>query len=476
MNVLFLFADQHNAEYTGYNGALTRTPALDALAREGTVFESAYTPCPMCAPARGSMFSGRYVYENRCWDNCFPYDGERMPGWAHYLWGKGVEMATIGKLDFAPGKDCGASSTFAPYERASYDVVSLFRKPPLLLRPKYHMVNNWDVSCREGGPRLEQNIAEEACRWIREDMPADRPWVLNVNFEKPHSPWHSRKDKFDYYRPRVELKEKYRQPESELNPVDREQSRHTCGYILDEEHVKDCHAAYHAIVEEHDENLGEVLQALKDAGVYDDTLIIYSADHGEMLRAHGAWEKSSMYEDSIRVPMIVKLPGCGAGERIQTPVSLLDIFPTICEALGEAQPPQFHGQSLLGLIRGTRTDHAPAFSESHANGRITGTFALRKGKWKLMHYEGYGELLFDLESDPQELHNLADCTDRLDVREALADLRRELTEGRDLAAITREAFAAQEQLKEEMEQSGRLEKELNKRGFHYDGNELFYLP
>ena len=65
MNVLFLFADQHNAEYTGYNGALTRTPALDALAREGTVFESAYTPCPMCAPARGSMFSGRYVYENR---------------------------------------------------------------------------------------------------------------------------------------------------------------------------------------------------------------------------------------------------------------------------------------------------------------------------------------------------------------------------------------------------------------------------
>ena len=148
MNVLFILADQHNASFTGCYGGITRTPYLDSLARDGAVFESAYTPCPMCAPARGAMFSGKYVHENKCWDNCFPYDGEKLPGWGHYFRDQGVSLFTIGKLDFAANRDNGVDSTFEPDDRISYDVVSLFRKPPLMLRPKYHMVNNWDVSVR----------------------------------------------------------------------------------------------------------------------------------------------------------------------------------------------------------------------------------------------------------------------------------------------------------------------------------------
>lgn len=478
MNVLFILADQHNASFTGCYGGITRTPNLDALAAKGTVFEYAYTPCPMCAPARACLFSGKYVHENRCWDNCFPYDGEKIPGWGHYFREKGVHLATIGKLDFAPDKDNGVASVYEPDDRTSCDVVSLFRKPPLLLRPKYHMVNNWDVSPRETREHLEQNIVDEARRWFREEMPKEQPWILNVNFSKPHSPWHPLPEKYEYYRDKIELSEKYRQPEWELNVVDREQSRHTCGYILDEAHLKECHAAYHAIVEEHDENVGAVLQALKESGQYEDTMIIYSADHGEMLRAHGAWEKSTMYEDSIRVPMIVKYPEASVG-RVKAPVSLLDIFPTINDFLGFEEQKAFRGSSMIPLLRGMdEGDGRTAVSESHANGRITGTFAVRRGQWKYMHYDGYGDLLFSLEDDPQELHNLAGLSEhgRYNIPQIIQELRSVLGEKEDLHKMTEEAFAAQEALREELEESGRLEKELNKRGFHFDGNELYYLP
>lgn len=474
-NVLFILADQHNPSFTGCYGGITRTPNLDALAEEGVVFDACYTPCPMCAPARACLFSGKQIHENQCWDNCFPYDGEKLPGWGHYFREKNIHVATIGKLDFSPDKDNGVDSVFEPDNRVSPDVVSLFRTPPLLLRPKYHMVNNWDVSIREDGKHQEKTIVLETKRWFREKMPKDKPWILNVNFLKPHSPWHPLREKYEYYRDKITLSKKYLQPEWELNEVDRQQSRHTCGYILDEEHVKDCHAAYHAIVEEHDENVGKVIQALKESGEYEQTLIIYSADHGEMLRAHGAFEKSSMYEDSIRIPLIVKMPKAEK-KRIGEPVSLLDIFSTVNEWLGYPQPKQFEGESLLGLIRGdTLHRKEPILTQSHANGRITGTFAIRDGKWKYMYYDGYGELLFDLENDPEECQNLAEDTGYQERKKYLKKKLEGLT-GKSLHSITKEAMEDQNRLKKELEEKGLLARELKKRGFQYEHGTLYYLP
>lgn len=476
MNVLFILADQHNPAFAGCYGGITRTPNLDALAEAGTVFESAYTPCPMCAPARACLFSGKQVHENGCWDNCFPYDGEKQPGWGHYFRKKGIHVATIGKLDFAAGKDNGVDSVFEPDDRVSLDVVSLFRTPPLLLRPKYHMVNNWDVSVRRTEEHLEQNIVRETKRWFREEMPSGQPWILNVNFLKPHSPWHPLREKFEYYRDKITLSEKYLQPEWALNEVDRQQSRHTCGYILNEEHVKDCHAAYHAIVEEHDENVGQVIQALKESGQYENTLIIYSADHGELLRAHGAFEKSSMYEDSIRIPLIVKLPGTGR-KRIKEPVSLMDVFPTVNDWFGYEKPETFGGYSLLGLIRGEKSAREEAvITQSHANGRITGTFAIRQGKWKYMYYDGYGELLFDLQNDPEECRNLAEMEAYRYQKEILRRELERLAGEKGLSAISREAMEAQRCLREELETSGQLSRELGKRGFCLKEGTLYYLP
>ena len=478
MNVLFILADQHNPSFTGCYGGITRTPNLDQLAKEGTKFEYAYTPSPICSPARACLFSGRYVYQNKCWDNCFPYDGEAIPGWGHYFRKRGVHLATIGKLDFAAGKDNGVDSTYKPDDRTSYDAVSLFRTRPLLSRPKYHLVNNWDVSLRESSEHFEQDIVSEAVRWINEERPENKPWILNVNFSKPHSPWHALPEKYKYYRDKINLKEKYLQPENVLHEVDREQSRHNMGYAFDIEHVKDCHAAYNAIVEEHDENVGAVIKSLKDAGIYEDTLIIYSADHGEMLRAHGAWEKFSMYEDSIRIPMIIKYPKNVGCKCVSTPVSLIDVFPTINQALGFEAQEQFEGESVINLIQnGDGSARNPVFSESHSNGRITGCFAIRSGKWKYIHYEYYEPLLFDLENDPQELNNLADKNKKDPyINNVILELESILNEKIDTDKVTEQAFIDQENLKQELNASGQLKKELAKRGFSYDGKNLYYLP
>jgi choline-sulfatase len=477
MNVVFILADQHNPSFTGYGGGITRTPNLDELAHDGTVFDRAYTPCPMCAPARASFFSGHYVYENKCWDNCFPYNGDKLPGWGHYFRKNGVCLATVGKLDFAADCDNGVESTFEPNDRVSLDVVSLFRRPPVLLRPKYHMANNWDVSVRKGNKRQERKIVNAAIQKLELLNKKKEPWILNINFSKPHSPWHPIKDKYDFYKDKIHLSEKYLQPEYELNPVDREQSRHTCGFIMDTEHLINCHAAYNAIVEEHDENIGEILNYLKSVDLYDHTLIIYSADHGEMLRAHGTWEKSSLYEDSVHIPMIIKYPGAKA-RRVSCPVSLMDIFPTCADVFGILDKALFRGESLLPFISGNvHAKHDPVFTESHANGRITGTFGIIKDEWKYLYYDGMGELLFNLKSDPQELNNLLESGNSdIIVRNKRRELSKILLNDRDPHKITENAFSDQDGLKQLLYQSGQLETELNKRGFHYDGKNLYYLP
>lgn len=476
MYTVFILADQHDAAYAGCYGGMTRTPNIDSLAKDGIVFENAYTPSPMCAPARSCLFSNKYVHENRSWDNCFPYDGERNPGWGHCFRAQGIPVDTIGKLDFMDQRDNGVGHMFHPYLRTSYDVTSLFRKPPLLLRPKYNMVNNWDVKVRESGESIDEPVVRETRRWLDEDRPFDRDWILNVNFEKPHSPWHALPDKYNYYRDKIELSERYLQPESELNPVDIAQSRQTCGFILSNEQLKDCHAAYHAMVEEHDGLVGEILEMLKERGIYDDALIIYSSDHGEMLRAHGAFEKSSLYEDSVHIPLIIKLPGQDKkGTRVSTNASLMDIFPTIADVMGLEPMKEGHGLSLIPYIEDSTKKHPPVLSQSHANGRITGTFMLADDEWRLLHYEDYGDLLFNLKTDPEQMHDLLrDPTAKSE--EMYRKMSAALAELVDTKKATEEAFSDQEALKSQMAKTGQLQIELNKRGYDYRDGELFYLP
>ena len=182
---------------------------------------------------------------------------------------------------------------------------------------------------------------------------------------------------------------------------------------------------------------------LEEIGLSDDTLVVYTSDHGDNLGTRTFWGKSNMYEESVGVPLILKGPGIPAGRRVATPVSLVDAYPTIIDAVGEtltAEERALPGRSLLSLLEGGDTDRT-VFSEYHAVGSLTGIFMVRFGRYKYVHYEGYRPQLFDLAATPMETCDLALEGGHESV---IAEGERRLRAICDPARVSQQAFDDQE--------------------------------
>lgn len=480
MKTIFILSDQHNPSFCGSYGGMTRTPNLDRLSREGVRFTTAYSPSPMCAPARACLFTGQFLNRIGFWDNTMPYDGS-VPGFGHHLRGCGVPLTTIGKLDFAGEDfDYGIHEMLLPNNRKSLDAVSLFREPPLPRRPVYHVKNNWEVYPREKQTPKEEDITAAAIKWLGEHSKEDN-WVLNINFTRPHSPWKALEESLRRYQAEleeIELAPKYTQPLNELHQVDQYHSVYSCGYDYGIDQVKKSQAGYQAIIEELDESIGRILASLEELSIYDDVLIVYSSDHGEMARSHGIWEKSAMYEDSVRIPLIIRSPQGPKGQVCSTPVSLIDVFPTICDYSGLPPLASSEGKSLRPLIDGIPAPdfRSYGFSESHTLGRVAASFAVRQDGWKLMEYVGYEPVLFHLDADPDEMVNLAPlAAENREIAGRIASLRELLDGICSPVEVDRRARAAQEKKKAELAETGQLERELNKRGFRLQNGRLAAL-
>jgi choline-sulfatase len=176
-----------------------------------------------------------------------------------------------------------------------------------------------------------------------------------------------------------------------------------------------------------DDNIGQIMQALRETGLEGDTTVIYTSDHGDNLGARGLWGKSTLYQESVGVPMIVAGPGIRQGES-KTPVDLLDLFPTILEGVGIDPEPHMgdrSGKSLFDVAAAPADGDRVVFSEYHAAGSNTAAFMVRKGRWKYHHYVRFQPELFDLEADPEELVDLAgDAAYAPVLRKMEAELRR----------------------------------------------------
>jgi len=195
---------------------------------------------------------------------------------------------------------------------------------------------------------------------------------------------------------------------------------------FDERRVKRAIAAYFALVSFVDQNVGQLLQALDMSGLADTTRVIYTSDHGDNLGARGLWGKSTFYEESAGVPLIMAGPDIPRNRICGEPVSLVDLFPTILDCVGAEAGPEdrdLPGRSLFDVMGGNATSR-PVFCEYHAAGAITGAFMVRYQQFKLMHYVGMPPMLFDLERDPGETTDLASHPDyRQQLHKSLALLR-----------------------------------------------------
>ena len=428
-NLLVIMSDEHNARMMGAVGhELARTPNLDALTARGTLFADAYTNCPICVPARASFATGRYVHDIEYWDNSIAYDG-RMPSWGHRLQQAGVRVESIGKLHYRSEEDdTGFDAQHIPMHIAGgigMIHLSIRRQFKDFVRP----VRKRSSIIEHAGPgeseytRYDRKVADIATQWLKDAAGSDKPWTLFVSFVTPHYPLIAPKEYCDLY-PVEEMPDAKFGPESgfECHPW---LADLVASSAMTKDQQRAAFSAYLGLVSFMDAQVGRVLDALDAAGLRDTSRVLYTSDHGENAGARGLWGKSNHYEEAARVPMILAGADVTAGKVVQTPVSLVDVFPTILEAVGaQAVDTDMPGRSLFEIAAAPDDSARAVFSEYHAAGSPSAAYMLRKGRYKYIHYVGFAPELFDLETDPEERRNLAsDPAYAETMRELEAELR-----------------------------------------------------
>ena len=449
-NVLFLMSDEHSREVAGcYGNPIVRTPNLDALAARGAVFENAYCNSPICVPSRASLATGDYVHRTGYWDSAAAYDG-RVPSWHHRVREAGHDMVSIGKLHYrSPDDDCGFTEVRLPM----YIVDGIGDTHGLLRRDRRVREVARELAQEAGRgmsvyARYDTRVADATVRWLRERgerRDDGRPWVLFSSMVSPHYPLIAPDEFYDLYagvdlpRPRL-----YAPADRPGHPaIDHYRATWNYDDHFDEERLRVGLKAYYGLCSFLDFQLGRILAALEESGFAGDTLVIYTSDHGENLGNRGLWGKCVMYEESSGVPMLATGPGIAAGTRCATPVSLVDVYPTVVElACGglDARERALPGESLVGLAREQPANRV-VFSEMHDDGSMTGEFMVRRGDWKLVHYVGHAPQLFNLAADPIEAHDLAGRPETTGIQGHLYDLLHGIV---DPEAADRRAFADQE--------------------------------
>jgi choline-sulfatase len=450
---LVLMADQLAASWLpAYGHPLVQTPHLSALAQDATVFDSAYTPFPLCAPARSAMLTGRLASDIGVYDNAAEL-AATVPTLAHALRAHGYHTAVAGKMHFVgPDQLHGFEHRLtADIYPADVDWTPDWARPLDRPLPWYHTME----SVLDPGvcaAAMQTDYDEEVCFHavrklydIARHRP-DQPFLLFVSFTNPHDPWEIPKRHWERYRgseipdPAV--------PSLPLERADPHSRRLRAMCRVDEasltdEQIRRARHAYFAAVSYLDERVGEVLGALQRSGMADRTTVLFCADHGEMLGERGLWYKMSFFEQSARVPLIVRVPGAGPG-RVAEPASLLDVTPTLLELAGlpaEQVSPPGAAASLAAAITGAGpAPTRPVVSEYHAEGVTAPSAMVRDGRFKLIRSLEDPDLLFDLKADPRELTDLSGTPEHADtVRRLGASLDARL----DLSAVGERVLVSQ---------------------------------
>ena len=446
-NMLVIMSDEHTRSVMGaYGNPLVHTPALDDLAARGLRFDNAYTPSPICIPARASFATGTAVFEHRCWSSAEPYYGQQQ-SWMHRLRDLGHNVTSIGKLHYrSAADDTGFTESLLPMYLANGGrgwPQGLQRKPMCDFPDAKELASLLGPG-ETTYTKYDRDITAATVNWLKRQPPDGIPWVLFVSFICPHFPLSAPKQFFDLYRD-VDLPAAYdRDPATRLRHPVIDEMRTFWDYAdyFDPDSERLGLQNYYGLCSFLDDNVAQVLDALRSSGQEESTQVIYTSDHGDMIGNHGIWCKSYMYEDSVGIPMTLTGPGIEPGVN-PTPVSLTDLASTIELGVGSATrvaSKKWQGTPLQ-LIAEAVDEERPVISEYHDGGSPCSFYMLRRGRWKLVYYsEGNPPLLFDMENDSRELNNLADDPGHSGV---LQTMLAQLQEILDPEEVNRQAFSDQ---------------------------------
>jgi len=419
-NLILIQSDNHSRRILGcYDHEIVKTPTLDKLASRGIRFANAYTASPLCVPARAAMATGRFPHQTGYWDNAIAYDA-RIPSWMHRIREQGHTVIGIGKFHYrSSDQDNGFSEEFLGMHLhgGRGAVRNLLRGFDSEL-PGVDDAR-WDLYAKRSGPGgshyqdYDRQITRKAIEWLREHAAASaKPWTVVIGYACPHPPFAAPKRLFDLYpEDRMPLPHRFRPGDRPEHPAVRHkrwiERTHD---MTDERTLRRIAAAYFALVTYLDENITEVMQVAEELDLLATTRIIYTSDHGELFGAHGLLGKSSLYEASVGVPLILCGPGIPENQVTDTLVSHVDLFPTVIDAAGARMLPadaELRGRSLFDTID-RREPSRVAFAEYHAQSSKAGQFMLRDGDLKLVYHVGMPPQLFDLSRDPDEIHDLVE--------------------------------------------------------------------
>jgi choline-sulfatase len=439
-NFLIIMTDEHDPAVTGCYGHPTiRTPYLDRLGNEGVVFENAYCNSPICAPSRMAFLTGRYIHHNSVWDNSSELASE-IPTFAHYLEAGGYEAALCGRMHIN-GKD-----RFHGFGKRLFEDVTSHTHPgkgpdrsKIARRGSASHVTD-SGSGKGVFHEYDSNIADIGARYLESKAAglSSEPFALVVGFFYPHFPLIAPRAYYDMYYP-----ERVIMPESRHEPLDRQhpavqQMRYFMRVDEDvpDEVIRRALAGYYGVISLTDDHIGRMLDVIDNSHLRDNTVVIYTSDHGESGGHHGLWQKNCFYEPSVRVPLIVRDPQGPRGKKVTSNATVADIMPSVLERAGIRLPSGLDGSSFLGLMNGAEDPSRLAFSEYHCQGMLNAGYMLRKGAYKYNYYVGYEPELYNVVADPEEMHNLAGDPQYASVR---SELHQELLKLLDPEKVDQEA-------------------------------------
>lgn len=416
-NLVFIFSDQHAQQVAGcYGDPLVQTPNLDWLAGEGVRFTNAYCPSPICVPSRMSMLTARWPHTQQCWTNDDILRSD-LPTWPMAATLAGTRPALVGRMHaVGPDQMHGYCERLVGDHSPSWPGVPRKSMGPLSGTNDPFRAS-LDVAGAGGNPyqTKDKDVTATAVDWIRTSAPAacaaGQPFCLTVGYMLPHPPYVVDREAFELYHGRVGLPQ-IAAEETQEHPFHAwwRSNRDIIGVSDDD--ILRARAAYWGMVHRLDQNIGQILDALRETGNLDNTLIVYASDHGDHLGNRGLWWKHTFYDESAKVPIIMRLPGVvPQGEVRDQVVNLIDLSQTMLEAIGAPQLPNADGRSFWPVVLsdqaewGNRTfseyctDMVPAWT----GGRAVRQRMYRDGPWKLVRYDGEPDQLFNLDDDPQEL-------------------------------------------------------------------------
>jgi choline-sulfatase len=445
-NILFIMADQLVASALPcYGHPLVKAPHLTRLAEEGVVFENAYCNSPLCSPSRASLMTGQLPSRIGAFDNAtqFPAD---MPTFAHYLRASGYYTCLSGKMHFV-----GPDQLHGFEERLTTDIYPAdFGWVPDWTQPDerptwYHnMLSVVQAGLCQTSNQLDYDdeVAFQAGRKLYDLARGGdgRTFCLTVSFTHPHDPFAITPEYWDRYdHAAIDLPTLSALPPDQLDSHSR-RLYHVSAmshYAQTEARIRNARHAYYGMISYIDDKVGQLLDALAATGLAENTIVIFTADHGEMLGERGLWYKMSFFEGSARVPLLVHAPQQFGPRRVTQNVSLVDLLPTLVDLTG-GQPTTvagdtLDGQSLVPLLEGNdQAEDDLVLSEILSEGAIAPCVMLRRGRFKYIYSEPDPEQLYDLTNDPHEVNNLAG-------REAYAEIQQafkaEMLERWDLAGL-----------------------------------------